>query len=250
MKKFKSTLHFKTFVFTSILAMALSACGLKDNERTSVTGKGNGGNALIMSANEINSRFDDFNIKMKKLFMGLQELNEAEELIPGNSDLSEFRDLRLLIKKMTDPKNNENIFADIQTKDNLDLSDKPCVDKNGYENAGKANAGEIFGKICFSIPELRKASPKGAESATSILVLSLAAHEYSHHYMNSASPAKDEGRARTLQAFINYELHKFDQMPTEGVVSTSDFAFLDRFADQAHELYLQTQTAHALKGGN
>lgn len=238
-----------TLTLPTLLVLGLTACGPKNQPKNQVTGKGNGGNGLAMSKAEIKKRVDGVKPHLIKLFEGLRDLNEAEKTLPGTTDLSEFPKVRELISKMISPSSDANIFEDIKTENNLDIADESCIDFQGFENVGAAKAGEIHGPVCISISELRKISPKGAETAVDIQILSIAAHEFGHHYLNSKKPEEDENLLRTLQAFVNYQLHKFDQLPTEGVVSTKEMPFLDRFVDQAAQILEQTKASAAVKEG-
>ncbi len=229
-----------------LLVTSITACGPNHSTKKSeVTGKGNGGNGLAMSEKEIKSRVDEIKPNLLKLFEGLKNLVEAESQHSGATDLSEFKEVHTLLQKMFE--NSKDVFTDIQTKNNFDIGDKACVDDNGFENVAAAHPGQINGLVCVSISELRKISPKGAKTTTDILMLAILAHEFGHHYLNSKTPKEDETLLRTLQAFVNYELQKFESNTDEGSVSTTEMAFLDRFLDDSKSILDRAKSASSVE---
>lgn len=200
-----------------------------------VTGKGNGGNEMKMSVQEIEAKLAKVKPYLHMVFKGLRDLNQAEQLSPGLTELKSDPELQELVELMTrETEEYMNVFGDIEVADNFKPQKEACIDINGDPNAAAAEAGNIGGEICFSLDRLQAASIKGADFAVDVLVLSLAAHEFGHHYLNSGDDQKDEALVRRLQDFVTSQMNKYQALATDSnIVTASDIVYLDRFVFEA-----------------
>ncbi len=220
-------------VLVVLLSVTLFSCSKERRVETGVTGKGNGGDGRFMSGEQLSKSITDVKPQLKGVFEGLRDLARAEVMKPGFTDLSEFPRLLALIIEMTSDRNKENVFTDIDTKDNLNVVEGSCVDKKGKNKLATAVPGEVGGKICFSLKRLSQIAPKDATLAVDILILGMAAHEFSHHYM-TGDDVEDEKLAKTLQDFVNFQLYNFTES-NGSVLSFNRHYYVDYFKLDASE---------------
>ncbi|MCB0386000.1 MAG: hypothetical protein KDD43_11455, partial [Bdellovibrionales bacterium] len=141
-----------------------------------------------------------------------------------------------------------NVFGDIAVENNFAPQNPPCVDIKGDPNAAAAEAGDIGGMICFSWERLQTASIKGADFAVDVMILSLAAHEFGHHYLNSGDNQSDEALVRLLQDFVTDQMNKYQGLPTAtDVVTASEVVYLDRFVHEARALLAKAQASDVIQ---
>lgn len=95
---------------------------------------------------------------------------------------------------------------------------------------------------------LQAASIKGADFAVDVMILSLAAHEFGHHYLNSGNPEIDEALVRILQDFVTDQMNKYQGLPTAtDVVTASEVVYLDRFVHEARSLLAKAQASNVIQ---
>lgn len=224
----------KALTFLCILALAACQPGPKrytvNVPRGDVTGKGNGGNPGQMTEVQVSAKLSGVRDPLKKIFEALQFLRETERLSPSTTALSGRTALINLIDLMTGdgPRTaSRSVFHDIDIQNNLRPQSGACVDAQGNARTATSVAGEFGGQICFSTSRLAMQAPRGAEVATDIMILAMAAHEFGHHFLNG-NPAQDEVLVTELQDFITTQLHAADVISGD-VVSISPLGFVDTF---------------------
>ncbi len=237
---------FKTLskVLIVLTAMATLASCQKSSERNSeappdATGRGNGGNTITLSKAQVDELFKDLKPKIEILFEGLSYLIKAEKKAAGSTEIGVSNEALLssLEALFLKPENETDAMEDLATEDNLVLQEDPCVDFRGVPNIAAAVAGEVGGKICFSSNKIRTASIKNLENAAEIFLLALAAHEFTHHFVNSGNPEADEAAARAVQDFVEQQLAKRLEDEESEIISTAGDKYLQRFRDQAKQVY-------------
>lgn len=243
------------FVIVTLGTLAFAACAPSSNggrggdpaggklPGAQVTGKGNGGNPLKMSQEDIKAKIMTMKPALLNVFTGLKSLADSETLVPGMTDLNGKKDLIDLINLMTEKAANK-VFEDIQTAANFNIQEGACVDSASQSNAATAIPGEIGGKICFSLDSLQEVSPKDADDAVNILLLAIAAHEFGHHYLTGDKMA-DEALVQKLQDFVSKQLHKYEAAGTN-TISIGALSFADKFRAEAETLFEQAQIAQTL----
>lgn len=125
-----------TFLLSVIFCLAVGqGCTKKENvyvpgsggggptgPQNEVTGKGNGGNEMKMTFPEIEIKLAAVKPYLHRLFLGLKDLNVAEQLSPGLTDLKDFPELQNLIGLMTrETTEYMNVFGDIAVDNNFAL---------------------------------------------------------------------------------------------------------------------------------
>jgi hypothetical protein len=217
--------------------------------RAEVTGKGNGGNPLHMSEYQIEKKMAAIKEPLKKVFVGLRYLAEAERLSTASTELNGRDDLLGLIDAMTGAKasaNGRSVFEDIDTSDNLQATSGPCLDSLNRPRAAVALPGDFGGKIRYSPSSLADISPRAADDAVDILILAIAAHEFSHHYMNGDT-RRDEALAQSLQDFVNTQLHAANGRDRD-VVADGPLSFVDKFQGEAQALLNRAKNSETIRG--
>lgn len=236
----------KLWLVLCLSSLLLNCSGKEEFFKTEVTGKGNGGNSLSLSQKETKALLTNIKAELQKIFTSLKFLVDAEELIPGSTDLSEFPEVKDLVSKMIYPEKTVDIFKDLESKGNIRIQDESCLDSKNYQNIGVSVPGDVSGSICLSISELRKISIKGAEAVAQIQALSIAAHEFGHHFLTGPNHDHDERVLQTLQAFINYELHRFKDLENDNLISNTERPYVDQWLNHSELLFEQVKAAQQL----
>lgn len=219
------------------VAIGLTGCS-KSSDQTAgsqdATGKGNGGNQLMMSRQKIDLILAQLKPRLKIAFEGLRLLALIEQRVPGTTDLSDnpalLRNL-LVMFGGTAP-----AIQDLETEDNIKPQDEPCIDFRGVKNAASAVALEVGGKLCLSISEIQRSAVKNFDQAGEILVLALATHEFVHHFVVGQNLEETEKIAREVQQFLEQQLIRQVRITGSSIVSADEASYLIRFREYAKTL--------------
>ncbi|MGE4130754.1 MAG: hypothetical protein AB7F86_03905 [Bdellovibrionales bacterium] len=225
-----------SLVITGLLAVSCQKTTDRTITRSEATGKGNGGNGLTVTQAEIDRVFADLKPKLKISFEALSFLAKAEKAAPKSTELSESPELLKTIAMLTQ-ENDVNVFLDLDTKENFARQEAPCMDFRGVPKAASAVLLEVGGKICFSNRQLRSTSVKNFDKAAEIMIIGLAAHELTHHFISSGDHAKDEKAATDLQNFLEQQLVRGLELEAKDIVSIDDSDYIARFYQRALDVY-------------
>jgi len=232
--------------------LLISGACEKKSERSSTqreaTGKGNGGNGLTISQAEIDRVFAGLKPKLKMTFEALSYLLRAEKASPKSTDLADVPSLQKTLELMVDPE-KENVFSDLDTKDNLDRQEAPCRDFRGQPNAAAAVLLQTGGKICFSNKVMRKTSVRNFDKAAEIFIIGLAVHEFTHHFVSTGNHEADEKAATELQNFVEQQLIRGLEAGSRDVISIDDSDYIARFYQFALDIYTAALEQPGREGG-
>jgi hypothetical protein len=230
----------RMLILLFVLSLPLLSCNgrqtIVDND--DATGKGNGGDGLMMSRTEISAEFDQLKPALQQVLIGLRSQFQAEQTAPGITDLSGRTDLmnalQLLFNPEADHVNTLDAIDDMQSQ--FQLIGQPCVDAVGEQKAAGALLLKPKTTICFSLPVIQSETPTGANDALEVLVLSLATHEMVHHFVDYGSRDQDEKIAVAIQAYVASELERAQVVDDGVVVLDTPYSFVSRFRQSSEAL--------------
>lgn len=222
-----------------IAVLSFTAC-VKNSERnikakqTDATGKGNGGNHLSLSDQELEAIFKELKPKLKIVFGALKNIVLTEKSSPGSTDLA--GNTRMIQNLLAMFDGDAPALKDLETPDNIQPQDKPCKDFRNHNNAAAAILGEIGGVICFSRSEIKSAAIKNFDHAAEVFVLGLATHEFVHHFVKDGSQSDVEDSAREIQEFVEQQLVRQLEISDDSTISIDEDQYIDQFHRYAQSL--------------
>ncbi len=211
-----------------------------DLGRGDVTGKGNGTDLLRISNEEIFSYLERIKQPLTRTFEALSTMLEIHNLRPDATLLGRKDGVPELLERMLNAQHPENngfdIFKDIQVENNFDIQSEPCLDVYGNEKAATSVPGEVGGRICISLQKLREMSSLGGEDELTMKIISMLAHEFSHHYMKADTDdlelvTEQERYAMRLEALVLFYLRRYTN-EEQDTISLNEFPAVDIFAQE------------------
>ena len=227
--------------FFILIALNLIACAPPSQDlrqpEISATGKGNGGDGLTMSPEDVEEQFKDLPQDLKKVFTGLHYLYQTEKIIPhlqelGKIDRKIFPEVMDVLKAMFE--SPRDIFKTLETPDIIKPQKPPCQTTQNYSQAA-TELGRIGAKICFSSEQISKYLPFEATEAMHIVILALAVHEFAHQYQQPGNDVHNEKVAQGLQAFVQKQLFRHKRSGIPQNISMNQKYYLDKFTLSTHE---------------
>lgn len=229
--------YFFVLGLASLTSTSFTAC-TRTSERIVIhneaTGKGNGGNRLVLSRSAVESILQNLKPRLTIVFEALRLLALTEKRVPGSTDLHAQPQLLKNLLLMFD--SDAPALKDLATENNFKTQEEACIDFRGVKNASSTNLGQVGGAVCFSIQEIRKSAIKNFDRASEIFVLALATHEFLHHFVLVDDHELAEKAARDIQSFVEQQLVHHLEIVNKLTVSAQETRYLEQFFESALQL--------------